>query len=262
MDHLNNQTLKHPNKLFVCLCAYMFMSKISIIIPVYNHASALQKALDSIAMQTYKDFEVIVVDDGSDEEIGKLGNKEISKFRNFPISLFREPHAGAPAARNFGFIKSKGEFVIFWDADVVGKPDMLEKMLKTLQNNPEASYAYSDFYFGFKKMPAGPFDGERLKKMNYIMTTSLIRREAFPGFDESLRRFQDWDLWLTMLKQGKKGIYIPEILFTVTPHKGGMSHWLPSFTYKKPWRWLPGIRARVDGYEATRQLVLDKFSEI
>ena len=62
--------------------------------------------------------------------------------------------------------------------------------------------------------------------MPYIHTTSLIRKKDFPGFDENIKRLQDWDLWLTMLEQGKRGIWIPKYLFTVHPG-GTMSKWMP-----------------------------------
>lgn len=226
---------------------------ISIIIPVYNHAKELNRALVSITMQTYKDIEVIVVDDGSAPAIS---NQKLA----ISPQLIRQSHAGAPAARNRGLQSAKGKFVIFWDADVIGKPDMLEKMYQALQKNPTASYAYSDFRYGWKKMPARPFDGDTLKKNNYIHSTSLIRRVVLSDkpWDESLKRFQDWDLWLTLLENNKTGMYVPECLFRVLPHRGGMSAWLPSFAYREPWRRVPWVREKVGEYEACRQIVLDK----
>lgn len=181
---------------------------ISIIIPVHNHYKELEKCLDSISEQTFRDFEIIVVED-----------------------MFG---VGANTARNYGFQESRGEFLLFCDADIVMKPDMLEKMFKTLKYNPQASYVYSSFKFGWKKFKLWPFNAEKLKKMPYIHTTSLIRRAHFPIFDEQVQRLQDWDLWLTMLENGYIGIWIPEILFSIKPRHGGMSKWLPSFMYKIP----------------------------
>jgi hypothetical protein len=96
--------------------------------------------------------------------------------------------------------------------------------------------------WGKKKFSLHEFDGEALKKMNYITSTTLIRRAHFPGWDEKLKKFQDWDLWLTMSKQGHAGVWIPELLFTVKPRRTGISSWLPSFMYKIPWHrlgWMP-----------------------
>lgn len=230
---------------------------VSVIIPVYNHEPELKEALASIAAQTYKNVEVIVVDDGSEGEIRKLGNEEI---KGVLVKLIRQENKGAPAARNRGLQEANGEYVIFWDADVVGEPQMLEKMYQMLQDHPEASYAYCNFYFGRKKIPARAFASAALRENNFIHTTSLIRRAALSGrpWDESLKRFQDWDLWLTLLEQKKIGIDIPEYLFRVIPHQGGMSSWLPSFAYRAPWRWAPGIQRQVREYKAGRAVVAHK----
>lgn len=223
---------------------------ISIIIPVYNHQAALEKALASIEAQTYKDFEVIVVDDGSETEL-EVGNWELD------LVLIRQDNLGAPAARNAGFTLSKGDYIIFWDADVVGEPEMLEKMLGALESNTEASYAYANHYFGRKKMPSQYWSTEALKHNNHIHSTSLIRRKDVIPWDENLQRFQDWDLWLTMAEAGKTGVWIDEYLFHVDIG-GTMSTWLPTCAYKKPWRWLPGIAEKVRKYEEAKHIVMKK----
>ena len=224
---------------------------ISIIIPVYNHEAELRRALDSIFVQTYKNVEVIVVNDGSEKPL---------QLTNYNLQLLNQENKGAPAARNRGLKEAKGEYVIFWDADVVAEPDMLQKMHHVLYIHPEASYVYSDFYFGKRLMKAQKFSPEDLKQNNFIHSTSLIRTEALEGvtWDESLKRFQDWDLWLTLLKKEKIGIYIPEVLFKVTPRESGISTWLPSFAYKKPFRFLPGFAKRVGEYEEKKEIVMKK----
>lgn len=231
---------------------------ISIIVPVYNHREALADALVSIHKQTYPELELIIVDDGSDIP---LTEKEITiEGGDVPTILIRQENLGAPAARNRGFQEAKGDFVIFWDADVIAEPEMLEKMHHVLLIHPEASYVYSGFRFGKKSMFGMKFDPEKLKEMNYIMSTSLIRRNDVIRWDESLKRFQDWDMWLTMLEQGKQGIWIPEFLFRVHPHEGGMSTWLPSLTYQKPWKFLPGIHEKVEKYEKAKEIILKKHN--
>ena len=221
-------------------------SLISIIIPTYNHRTALEKCLASIAAQTFKDFEVIVVDDGStDGTYNSLLLPLSLRGSDLPAGqagrglqvLRHEKNRGAPAARNTGLQKAKGEYLLFCDADVVMRSDMLQKMYDALQMHPEASYAYSSFKFGWKTFRLLPFDGEKLKRMPYIHSTSLIRRAHFPkvGWDESLKRLQDWDLFLTMLEEGHTGAWIPDILFTISARRGGYSNWLPSFFYKIPW---------------------------
>ena len=118
---------------------------ISVIIPVYNTPDELEKCLASLAGQSFNDFEVVVVDDGSVPEIAKLN------FKDLKVQFFRIPHGGAPKARNFGFSESRGEFVLFCDADMELDVDCLKKMYQKLVDNPDASYVYSDFRYGFKK---------------------------------------------------------------------------------------------------------------
>jgi glycosyltransferase involved in cell wall biosynthesis len=211
---------------------------ISVIIPTYQHGKTILKTLESIFNQTYQDFEVIVVNDGSTDETKKKLEIALERWPN-RIKVINQERKGANSARNRGFYESKGDFLFFCDADVVLRKDALEKMINTLKSHPEASYVYSSFKFGWKVFPSFDFDEERLKKMPYISMMSLIRREHFPGFDEKIKKFQDWDLWLTMLENGHKGIRIPEILFSVEPRKIGISRWLPTFLYKIPWHLFP-----------------------
>jgi glycosyltransferase involved in cell wall biosynthesis len=181
-----------------------------------------------------------------------------TNYANLPIRLIRQKNSGAPAARNRGFAESSGQYVIFWDADVVAEPDMLAKMLQALESNKTAAYAYCNFYMGYKKMKAQEYSLPSLQTCNFICTMSLLRREAFPGFDESLRRFQDWDLWLTIAERGGSGVWVPEFLFRIIQHGGSMSSWLPSFAYKSPWKYLPIIRGQVRRYHEAEQVVRQK----
>ncbi len=211
---------------------------ISIIIPTYQHGNTILKTLKSIFNQTEQNFEVIIVNDGSTDDTKK--KLEIAQ-KKWPgkIKVINQERKGANSARNRGYQESKGDFLFFCDADVELRKDCLEKMIKTLKENPSASYVYSSFKFGWKIFPSFDFDPERLKKMPYISMMSLIRREHFPGFDENIKKFQDWDLWLTMLEKGYYGVRIPEILFVVKPRKIGISTWLPSFLYHLPWHIFP-----------------------
>lgn len=233
------------------------MSKvlISIVIPVYNQSKELGLALISIQKQTYKSIEVIIVDDGSDnnEEL-KIQNSEFG----FPLRIFRQENKGAPAARNRGFRESGGEYVIFWDADVLAEPEFLESLYNVLQKNKDAVYAYAAYYFGWKKMKPIAFDPERLKENNYIHSTSLVRREVVVKWDENLRRFQDWDFWLTLLENGHKGVFVPKFLFKVIPNKGGISNWLPEFAYRNPWCKFRFFREKVCRYKDAKEIVEKK----
>ena len=243
---------------------------ISVIIPVYNTPKELKKCLESLAKQTFKDpneiadashgvnFEVIVVDDGSAEPVGS----EISNFKfqisKLDIKFFRIQHAGAPRARNFGFEKSKGEFVLFCDADMELRKDCLAKMKRGLDENVEIDFVYSDFKFGWKKFHFWEFDADKLKQMNYINTCSMVRRDKVVKWDESLEKFQDWDFWLSIVERGGKGRWIPEVLLRANIRRGTMSKWLPKFAYQLPW-----LRLKTkDNYAYWRKVVREKHNMI
>ena len=203
---------------------------ISVIIPTFNKPEVLKKCLQALQEQTWTDFEIIVVDDGSNDKEGVRNIVE-----QFSVTQFiQQSNQGAPRARNEGFKASNGEYVIFLDDDVVLKPQALEKMYNVIEYS-QVDFVYSSFKLGLKKMPSQVFDINSLRKMNDIHTSSLIKRSSFPGFDESLKRFQDWDLWLTITSRGGKGQFINEFLFEIIDTNGTISTWWPSFVYKLPW---------------------------
>ncbi|MDD5290315.1 MAG: glycosyltransferase family A protein [Patescibacteria group bacterium] len=232
--------------------------KLSIIIPFYRNFKNLSNCLASLTKQTVFDLwgrevEVIVVDDGSG------GNENVFQSSIINIQYFKTVHSGAPAARNFGFQKSSGEYVFFCDADVVFlKTDALEKMIKILEENPNKAFCYSSFKFGWKKFPGVKFDAEKLKQNNYISTMSLVRRawlekiSTDKPWDESLKKFQDWDLWLSIVENGGEGILISDYLWQAHSH-GTMSAWLPSIFYK-----IFRSSNKVKKYEEEKTIVMKK----
>ncbi len=233
---------------------------ISVVIPVYNHAHTLDYCVAMVLNQQYdlpnNPIEIIIVNDGSADNfqsvVGEILKGEFAKSKIKKV--INQENKGAPAARNRGLRESVGEFVIFVDADTVCYPHMFEEMLDALQMHPEANYAYSQFRFGWKKMQSHEFDGELLKKINYIDVTSLIRRKDLVTFDESLKRFQDWDLWLTMLEQNKIGIFVPRVLFKkIVWGRMGISSWLPSLFYRLLWK-----TKKVKDYEAAKNIIIIK----
>ena len=230
-------------------------TKISVIIPAYQHSKELPKCFESIFVQTLKPFEIIVVNDGSTDNTAEV----LARYKD-RIKIINQENNGANAARNRGFDESSGDFVIFCDADIIFEQDALEKMHKTLADNLDASYAYSSFKFGFKIFKLWPFDGDKLKQMPYIHTSSLIRREHFPRFDEKIKRLQDWDLWLTMLEKSHTGVWIPEVLFYVEPRKDGMSEWIPSFLYKISWPILGFTPKAIEKYKTAEAVIKKKHN--
>jgi len=228
---------------------------ISIIIPVYNQAEKIIKTLASIERQTWRDFEVIIVNDGSSDGVENICAAYFKKTKTDNHYFFiNQKNQGAPAARNRGLQEAKGDYLFFCDADAVIFPEALETMFRTLEANPVVSYAYSSFMWGKKLFKLTAFDPEKLKKMPYIHTMALIKRADFPvgGWDINIKKLQDWDLWLTMLDNGKFGVWIPQVLFMVSPG-GTISSWLPSFAYK----FFPFL-AEVKKYNQALKIVKEK----
>ena len=229
------------------------MPEISVIIPTYQHGDTLSACLDSIFGQTFKDIEVIVVNDGSTDNTEEILKPYLDKIIYKKIA-----NSGAPKARNTGFGLSKGRFVIFCDADLILKPEMLRLLYDALKENPKATYAYGGFRFGFGRFKALPWSGNRLRKLNYIHTSALIRRDDFIGFDESIKKLQDWDMWLSMLEKGSVGVAINKILFSAKPRKTGMSWWMPKALYS-PFFKAIGIRFKsVARYDEAAKIISKK----
>lgn len=227
---------------------------ISIVIPYYNHNSAIEGTLRSIAAQERVVTEVIIIDDGSTEPL------DIEFLQSIipNVRLIRQKNLGAPAARNRGLREAKGTYIIFWDADVVAEPKMLVQMKQVLDSKPEIDFVYSNFVFGPKQFTACAFSPAAFRERNRIHTTTLLRRAVAPQWDESLTKLQDWDYWLTMIDGGSAGYWIDETLFRVGQRKEGMSRWIPSFAYKAPFRYLPYVSHLVQAYEEAEQIVRKK----
>ncbi len=229
---------------------------ISIIIPVYNQADKITATLKSIELQTFRDYEVVVVNDGSTDGVDRVFGEfaKNSKDKNNYYFINQE-NKGAPAARNRGVKEAKGDYLFFCDADAVLASDALLYLFQALEKNTQVAYAYSSFYWGKKFFKVGNIDAEKLKAGPCIHTMSLIRRSDFPdnGWDESIKKFQDWDLWLTIYKEkGKLGIFVERVLFKVSPG-GTISSWLPSFAYK----YLPFLK-KVKQYNQALKVVKEK----
>jgi hypothetical protein len=197
---------------------------VSVVVPFYNCHELLPKCLASIARQTYSCLEVIVVDDGSKRP--SETKKIIQSFQHLipALSLKRlDKNEGAPHARNTGAELASGEYLFFCDSDVELYPEAIETLVRSLLGAPRADFAYGGFLWGTERVPPKPFDVERLRKRNYITTMSLLRRVVFPKWDERLKRHQDWDLWLTMVNNGSRGICCGKYLFETPVRVGSIS---------------------------------------
>lgn len=180
---------------------------ISVIVPAYNAEATLLETIDSIRHQTFSDFELIVIDDGStDRTLAR-----VQSVRDPRVRIFTCPNQGLAASRNRGIEWSAGEFISFIDADDMWTSDKLELQLDALRRRPGAALAYSwtafvdsDGRFLFAKEPSrfeGDVYADLLRDCNFVASGSniLVRRScaiAVGGFDATLEAAHDWDFCL------------------------------------------------------------------
>jgi glycosyltransferase involved in cell wall biosynthesis len=205
---------------------------ISVIVPTYNRTQYLREALDSIFNQTYKEFEVIVVDDGSLVNVKNAMAAYLDK-----VLLIRQPHSGLSSALNHGIKSSRGEYIAFLDDDDYWSPLFLEKCYHSFTNNSDTDCVYTDvrYFNGTEKnvliqrrlRRASGHIIEALIKGNFIPINSAVtRRECFNKaglFDESLNGFMDWDMWLRIAQAGYKFHYVDEVHAYIRVHDQNMS---------------------------------------
>ena len=205
---------------------------VSVVTPYYNNGEYIDETLAALQRQTTYDFEWIIVDDGSTDEaaIAKLKAIEADKDSyRFPIAVCWRSHQGAPAARNFGALQARGEYLFMLDSDDLVAPTALEKLVLFAQFHPSRSYVYSCVrHFGeITGTACDRFDAERLKRENFLAISCLIRRDVFlaiGGFDEALLdSYEDYDLWLRLLAHGHEGALLPEPLFSYRRRTTGYS---------------------------------------
>ena len=183
--------------------------KVSVIVLTYNRAHMVSEAIDSILNQTFKDFELIVVDNESVDNTEEV----IKSYTDERIRYFRHQNNGLVAVnRNYGISKANGEYIAFCDDDDLWMPEKLERQVKLLDLNKELGLVYSDSYImdengnlerdtslsSSRLLRGNVFD--KLFQSNFIpMLTVMIRREVLSkvgGFDPKYIIAQDYDLWL------------------------------------------------------------------
>ncbi len=190
----------------------------SIIMPVWNRAALVPRALESVFKQSFNDFELIIVDDGSEDDL----EKAVAPYISDSFSYFRTEHQGLPAARNAAVSLARGRYIAYLDSDNVWDPRFLETMWKSLNVGITSGHvAYCMYRLYVKDQRTGKcnlnairgeeFSFTTLLKRNYIDINSLVHsREAaekIEAWDEHLIRLSDWD-YLVRLTSRYKPIFI------------------------------------------------------
>lgn len=191
---------------------------VSIIIPCFNYGRFLQEALDSIDKQTYKNYEIIIVDDGSNDPFTILLLDQLTKTKKYKI--YRIINGGPSKARNYGIDKASGDIILPLDADDKIHPNYITEAIDFMINNPEYGIVYCKAkYFGSMsgewKLPEYNFPNILLG--NCIFVTSFFYKSDWKkvgGFDESfLDEWEDYDFWLKIISIGRKVFQIPKFYF-------------------------------------------------
>lgn len=194
--------------------------KVSVIIPAYNQAQYLPDALDSVLAQTYTNWETIIVDDGSPDNVAEIA--ACYGESDSRIKFLHTDNYGLSAARNTGAAHSDGEYLVFLDGDDKIAPEYIENCVKALQSDSYIKVAAPQMQcFGIHQQiwPVVYEDYAQLLINNPLYATAAMRRadfDAIGGYDERMRKgFEDWELWIRLLAgKGPDAVWTgPDILF-------------------------------------------------
>ena len=219
-----------------------YKKTISFITPCYNDGLTIEKLVRSLKDQDLPDIEIIVVNDGSTDNSKQIldGLKEQGLLDKL---IHLEKNEGACVARNTGAQIAEGKYYAFLPADSALYPGMARIWYENLEDNSEYDFLYGGYRFVDENgdpLPNGdyffhPFEPYLLEVSNYIDGSFPIKAESFWKYakimgqedglwDKNVKSLQDWDYWLSVVKNGGKGIYIQDIFFETTiPHPGGLS---------------------------------------
>ena len=213
--------------------------RISVLIPCFNHGNFVDEAIGSVVAQTYSDWEIIVVDDGSTDPSTV---KRLQALQTPRTTVLRTENRGLPAARNLAARHAAGTLFCSLDADDRLAATWFEKGVSVLDTQPDVAFVSHWLQaFGDENWTWTPTscDLPALLARNTVNGAALLRRDAFAavgGYDESMRDgCEDWDLWLRLVEGGCRGVIIPEILFDYRRSSSSMSRTMTADgAYRRP----------------------------
>ena len=197
---------------------------VTVIVPARRAAATIDRALASVAAQTLRPAAVVVVDDGSDDGTDDAALRWKERLKGAVLTVFRQPHTGAGAARNRALKEAKTEFVAFLDADDEWLPAKLERSMAAIRDTEYVLVAHDSWQVEdgdevrigsarrFRAGKASPFVA--LYRRGFIDTSTVVaRRDAVcseGGFDTTLANAQDFELWLALLRRPETKFHVFE----------------------------------------------------
>jgi len=203
--------------------------KISVVIPCYNDKEYIQETVQSVLNQTFQDFEVIIVDDGSNEATKRV----LAKIKNEKLHVITQVNQGLSSARNNGIQAANGEYILTLDADDTFASTFLERAVTILnqQKNVGAVSSYCNIFAKNHQIihhhsPIGGGVNNFLFDNNSV-AFALFRKKCWQeigGYDEQMKNgFEDWEFWIAMTKRDWNIFIIPEFLFNYRQKGQSMS---------------------------------------
>jgi glycosyltransferase involved in cell wall biosynthesis len=196
---------------------------VSVIVTCYNQGLYLEQAINSVINQSFQDYEIILVDDGSND----VRTTEIVNSLKWEcVKIIKISNSGVSSARNIGIANSVGKYILILDGDDILLNNYLEKTVKVLEENPSIKVVTTGVRtFGSRKgvyqYPTYSF--EKLLTQNLLVISSLFRRidfNATSGFSTKMKEgLEDWNFWIDLLKNGGDVFHIDQELFLYRRHK-------------------------------------------
>ncbi len=198
--------------------------KVSVLIPVYNCEKYIGEAIESVLAQTYKDFEIIVVNDGSEDKSGSIAASYPS------VRVFNRSHEGIPKTRNFALSKAEGGVIAFLDADDLWLPEKLELQAEYLKEHKECGIIFCR-YRNFTEIPAERLtEGQKIllnKEIENCLTAACVRKSLFERFGDfnPLCAYGEDTEWLARLAMGGIDLSqrLEEFLYLRRVHEGNIT---------------------------------------
>jgi glycosyltransferase involved in cell wall biosynthesis len=206
--------------------------RVSVVIPCFNYGRYLPDAVESVLAGSLREFEVIIVDDGSSDDSVAVAQRLIDAHPEASIQLIAQPNCGAPGqVRNVGIAQARGAYILCLDADDKLHLDFLRACADALDAHPEAGIAYADFQmFGDAdtlQQPPPTWNARVELDCNFVGTASMFRRQAWQqvgGYepDRAMVGYEDWDFWVGCVEHGWSGVKVPGALWYYRVHGGSI----------------------------------------